>query len=413
MSVASHPVTRPVWWPAVLRRFLGVEDLSARTLAPYAASLARLSAALNGVTERRLSETAYMRDARLRRAYQLYYVTVNFLKPIWALKELYPAGLPPGRDVFRVLDLGCGPGTGVAAMHAWLEDTKSERRIRIEGVDAVDANAGRYRELGALLSGVTRHAVECDARCGDAIRPATAEPVYDLVLAMNLLNEIPEARHAQFLARCGAALAGGGVLLLIEPALRETTRPLLRLRDHAVRSEWRVSVPCHRQDDCPALVDAKDWCHHDLAWERPPFIAVLDEAIGNIKKSLKFSCVALERGAEREAEPEARTSVDTEVGERLRVVSELFVEKGRSWCYCCGVSGRRLYQRNHRDRRDANAAFDTLVRYDTIAVADAEMRAHDVRITAESRVRIETRRADGPGAVEARPGSDAKQENNV
>lgn len=407
MTGTTPSVALPAWWPDVLRRFLGIEDLTARSLAPFAAPLARLSASLNDVGARRASHTTYMRDARLRLAYQLYYVTVNLLKPLWLLAEVYPSGIPAGPGPFRVLDLGCGPGTGVAAMHAWIAAMLtssavplSPRAVRIDGVDAVEANAERYRELGALLSVETGYAVEVDARYGDATRPGGDAPVYDLVLAMNLLNEIPEARHRKFLERCGAQLADGGRLLLIEPALRETTRPLLRLRDHALRSGWSVQVPCYRQGECPALTNEKDWCHHDLPWQRPSFIAMLDESMGNVKKSLKFSGIALRQGTEPVATA-ADTISSARAGgiERLRVVSEMFVEKGRRSCYCCGESGRRLFQRNDRDRSPENAVFDTLARYDRIVVEDALARTHDVRITATTRLRVEP-----PAGVEPNAG---------
>jgi hypothetical protein len=198
-------------------------------------------------------------------------------------------------------------------------------------------------------------------------------------MAMNLLNEMTDASHPKFLSQCAELLLPGGALLLIEPALRATSRALLRLRDHAVIEGWRVRVPCFRQEDCPALVNEKDWCHHDLPWERPPFMAMLDDSIGNIKKSLKFSCVVISReGGEAAEVPDAP--------DRLRVVSELFVEKGRSWCFCCGAAGRLVYQRNTRDRSESNAAFDALRRYDALRVTGAEERAHDVRITESTEV---------------------------
>ncbi|MDX9758377.1 MAG: small ribosomal subunit Rsm22 family protein [Bacteroidota bacterium] len=399
MSATTPPVVLPGWWPDVLRQFLGIADFTARSLAPFAAPLARLSDTLNDVDARRASTSAYMRDSRLRLAYQLYYLSVNLLKPRWALNELYPSGPPAGHEPFRVLDLGCGPGTGVAAMHAWAADVRSTRRIHVDGIDAVEANVARFRELGALLSAESGSPVDCDAWKGDATRPVTSATPYEVVMAMNLLNEIPETRHPHVLARCGAVLRPGGVLLLIEPALRETTRPLLRLRDRAVRSGWTVMLPCHRQGACPALENEKDWCHHSLPWERPPFIAFLDEAIGNVKTSLKFSCIVLRNDAATDVRIPAEEGGTEASGdrdsfgmdrERLRVVSEPFVEKGRRSCYCCGASGRRLYQRNDRDRSDVNAAFDLVTRWDSIDVRGAEPRRHDVKITAETRVRAVT-----------------------
>jgi SAM-dependent methyltransferase len=364
----------PAWWPEVLQRIIGIRDFEAPSLQLFTSAIARLSGHLNDLEERHGTSSVYMRDRRLRHAYLLYYVTANLLKPVWALTQLWPEGPPRSAVPLRVLDIGCGPGTGVAAMHAWYGQTPRDRAIHIEGVDAVEANAALYREAGALLNGATGYGIGCEARAGDALRFRGEEVSYDLVLAMNLLNEMPDAAHPKFLSRCADLLLPGGVLLLIEPALRTTSRALLRLRDQAVSEGWRVRVPCFRQEDCPALANEKDWCHHDLPWERPAFMAWLDESIGNIKKSLKFSCIVLAR-----EDGEAR--VATDASDRLRVVSELFVEKGRSWCFCCGAAGRLVYQRNTRDRSESNAAFDALQRYDTLLVTGAEQRGHDVRIS--------------------------------
>ena len=372
----SNPelLSLPAWWPEVLQRLTGIPDFEARSLQPFASALARLSGHLNDLEERHGTPSVYMRDRRQRQAYLLYYVTANLLKPVWALTELWPDGPPRSDSPLRVLDLGCGPGTGVAAMHAWYGRKTTDRAILIDGVDAVEANAALYREVGALLNGATGYGIGCEARAGDALRVRGEDSPYDLVMAMNLLNEMPDAAHPKFLSHCAELLLPGGSLLLIEPALRATSRALLRLRDHAVSEGWCVRVPCFRQEGCPALVNEKDWCHHDLPWERPPFMAWLDDSIGNIKKSLKFSCFVLTR-----EDGESAGAADT--SDRLRVVSELFVEKGRSWCFCCGAAGRLVYQRNTRDRSEANAAFDALQRYDTLRLTGAEERAHDVRIS--------------------------------
>lgn len=381
MKSSPDLLSLPAWWPEVLRKMTGIPDLEAASLQPFASALARLSGHLNDREERHGTPSVYMRDRRQRLAYLLYYVTANLLKPVWALTELWPDGPPRSTAPFRVLDLGCGPGTGVAAMHAWCAHTAHDRAIHVDGVDAVEANAALYREAGALLNGATGYGIGCEARTGDALRFRGEDIPYDLVMAMNLLNEMPDAAHPKFLSHCADLLQPGGTLLLIEPALRATSRALLRLRDLAVSEGWRVRVPCFRQEDCPALVNEKDWCHHDLPWARPPFMAMLDDSIGNIKKSLKFSCVAISREGGEAAEV-------SDAPDRLRVVSELFVEKGRSWCFCCGASGRLVYQRNTRDRSESNAAFDTLQRYDSLRVTGAETRAHDVRISPSTVVTI-------------------------
>jgi SAM-dependent methyltransferase len=369
----------PEWWLPVLQRMTGLPDLAPRSLQRFVPTLRELSAHLNECEARRTAPVAYMRDRGLRESYLLYYVTSNFLKPDWPLGEIWPAGPPASAEPFRILDIGCGPGTGVAALHAWCDRVHPARPLSVRGIDSVEANASLYREMGRVLRAHTGHAVDCTAVVGDALRLEGESRGYDLLMGMNVLNELHPSAHARFLARCAELLMPGGKLLLIEPALRATSRGLLALRDKAVQEGWTVELPCFRQDACPALAGEKDWCHHDIAWERPDFIAWLDEEIGTIKRSLKFSCIVLHR-------EEAATRWNHEGPSPLRVVSELFEEKGRSWCHACGAGGRRVYQRNRRDRSDANALFDELRRYDAILLEGETDRAHDVRISAECRV---------------------------
>ncbi|MFZ1729323.1 MAG: small ribosomal subunit Rsm22 family protein [Bacteroidota bacterium] len=375
----------PIWWMPVLKKMAGIPGFKPHDLLHIVPFVKQLSSHLNDVDQRRNASSSYMRDKRLREAYLLYYVTSNLLKLLWPLQELWPAGPPAvnAKDVdtpFRVLDVGCGPGTGIAAMHAWRDAFPGPRPIHVKGIDSVHANAVLYREMGQVIREHSGHTIECDAMAGDARHLEGDSGQYDLVMGMNVLNEIPEPARPRFLQRCAELLAPSGALILIEPALRATSRGLLQLRDLAVQEGWTVAAPCFRQGSCPALVNEKDWCHHDLHWNRPDFIAWLDEEIGNIKRSLKFSCVVLQRD-----ENSARTGVENE--SPLRVVSELFVEKGRSWCFGCGESGRRVYQRNRRDRSDTNAAFDDLQRYDAIVIRGEEDREHDVRIPSDAEVR--------------------------
>ncbi len=370
----------PEWWKPVLKHVAGISDFEPRTLRRFVPPLQSLSAHLNELEARRVAAVPYMRDRLLREAYLLYYVTSNFLKPDWPLREVWPGGLPHGTESFRVLDIGCGPGTGIAALHAWCDSVHPVQPISVRGIDAVEANAALYRETGQALRARTGHAIDCDAAVGDARRLEREPGGYDLIMGLNVLNELPASAQPPFLAHCAELLLPGGRLLLIEPALHATSRALLTLRDQAVQSGWMVEAPCFRQGPCPALNREKDWCHHDMPWERPDFIAWLDEEIGNIKRSLKFSCLVLRR-------TNAGTPRNAGGPFPLRVVSELFEEKGRSWCHACGEHGRRVYQRNRRDRSDANALFDHLHRYDAILLEGELDRAHDVRIPVECRVR--------------------------
>ncbi len=379
----------PNWWPVVLERMLGVHPDDAAVTPRYAAALRRLSEYLNDTPSRRHATRPYLRDRVLRETYLLYYATANMLKVLPPLLELRRGGGPGAMDTgdgssdgapLRVLDLGCGPGTGVAALHAFLETLPEAPAVEMLALDAVAANTDTATALAAHLRDVTGRKVTLRTETADLAHPPELDAQFDLILGMNVLNELATGPASRLRAWLTRHLAPQGDLLLIEPALRETSRMLLEYRDAAVKEDWTVFAPCFRQGGCPALRDAGDWCHHDVAWERPAFMAALDEEVGNIKKSLKFSFLLLNR--------DGRTLRDhIALRNPQRVVSELLVEKGRARCFVCGTEGRRMVMRNRRDRREGNAAFDRIERYDIVEVTGEEQRAHDMRIPAEGAVR--------------------------
>lgn len=385
------------WWPALLERMLGVHPDDPAVIRRYAPALRRLSEYLNDTTARRSATRPYLRDRALREAYLLYFTTANLLKLLPPLAELrrgdalrgdavsmtYDAehvGDARSGRILRVLDLGCGPGTGVAGIHAFLETLRAPVAVEMLALDAVTANTDAAAQVAADLRERTGLPVTVQTERADLAHPPELEERFDLVLGMNVLNELSPGAASRLREWIIQRLAAAGDLLLIEPALRETSRTLLHFRDAAVAEGWTVYAPCFRQKGCPALLNPGDWCHHDVTWERPAFMTALDEEVGNIKKSLKFSYQLLNR--------DGRTlGTHLPLRKPQRVVSELRVEKGRARCFVCGGDGRRLVMRNRRDRRVENASFDALERYDIVEISGEEQRAHDMRIPPEGGVR--------------------------
>src|SRR5262249_3887639 len=107
---------------------------------------------------------------------------------------------------------------------------------------------------------------------------------FDLVVAAHLLGELfvdrpPEHRVAQR-ARCvrawvGELLSAGGTMILVEPALRDTSRELLAVRDQLLAlSDLGIVATCIWGGPCPARAHGGDWCHDAATttvgpWEGP------------------------------------------------------------------------------------------------------------------------------------------------
>jgi len=357
----------------VLHRLAAVDVDNTAHLRRLLPAVQRLSGHFN-TTDRSNSPLSrrYLADGALRQAYLLYFVTANLLKPLPPLRELQLAGLPGDGRTLRVVDLGCGPGTGLLALLAFLDAHAPDIEIEYTGMDVVPAALREVERMAALLA--TRPAgLRVRTQLLDLDRMAPACGDADLVLMMNTLNELAPSTDETRLHALHASLRPDARVLFMEPALRHSSRRLLRLRDVAVRDGWTVFAPCLRQQHCPALADERDWCHADVPWERPAWYALMDEELGNVKRSLKFSYLSLSLdGATLDRYvPQSAISAAPSAA-AARVVSELVDEKGRYRCFLCDARGRLACQINKRDLGDDNADFARLARYDIVLTAGSD-----------------------------------------
>lgn len=357
----------------VLKHYFGLDTGDSALLRRTADAVQRLSAHLNDVQTRRNQRTLpYLSDPALRAAYTLYYMTANMLKLHVPLGEIALAGVFRERSDLSVIDLGCGPGTGLAGLVSWLPP---DCDLSYTGLDVLPQALDFTATLGVALKSVLP-GLHLSTMRADISRVRSHSASYDVVLMMNALNEIPDnARSVNALLRQMTKV--NGWVVLIEPALRSTSRRLLELRDTLVHEGWTVYSPCFRQQHCPALEAPQDWCHHEAAWERPEYIRTIDHMLGMVKLSLKFSYLVLNRHG-------ATLAGQLDTANPCRVVSELAKEKGRSWCFACGEQGRVRLRRNTRDASASNAAMDTLNRYDIISVNNAEARGDGQQVLPET-----------------------------
>lgn len=282
-----------------------------------------------------------MADPELRRAYE----TDLAPRTRAALGKILSEVIPADASIRRALDLGAGTGAAGA-----------EIRARFGGVEltSVDRVAGP----GVLVADVVGRS-----------RPAGVRGHFDLVVATHLLNELPPTlsifdRAALVAGWCDDLLVQDGWCVIVEPALRETSRALLGVRDRLLERGLFVVAPCFWQGPCPALTRDRDWCHSAAP------------AVADGRSRVDFSYLVLRQSG---------TPVTDQT--LFRVVSDRLEEKGRQRVFGCGPAGRTSIVRLDRDRTDENAAFDQIERGDTITIDQVTRTGEGVRIPRQALVR--------------------------
>jgi SAM-dependent methyltransferase len=251
----------------------------------------------------------------------------------------------------RVVDLGAGTGAVGRALRA-----RFGERLPVIAVDVLPAP-------GVLRADLSTGLPDVDGR-------------FDLIVAAHLLNELfvdqspaerVELRARRVLAWSRSLLAARGLMVLIEPALRATSRELLAVRDQLLAAGLEVVAPCLWKGPCPALARDRDWCH--------------DAAPIEHGARVDYSYLVLR-------EPSAvGTASDPGPDPTLfRIVSDPMVEKGRLRLFGCGPAGRHPLVRLDRHASPSNAPFDTLHRGDIAKIAGTQMAGDGLRIAADSTV---------------------------
>jgi Mitochondrial small ribosomal subunit Rsm22 len=369
-----------------------------------------------------------------------------------AVRELVATGvLEPGSGPLRVLDVGAGLGATTWGLVRALEAHRRRERPRVAapgqvasmgpaespgspvhvhatwvdadrqalevGSDVVRARAGQGG-AGSIALSVTAVARSIARGSGAAVPPGDSAR-YDVVLVGNVLSELdvgepPDVRVERHAALLGDLLERNleshGALVVIEPALRDRTRHLHRVRDVLAARGATVFAPCLHARPCPALVAGGDWCHEDLPIDLPRWLVPVARAAGLRREGLTFSYLVLRRDGARLADHAGEIGpAATRAGAgRLRVVSDLIRTKGKREAFVCGELGapacaaaagprasRVRVERLDRDRAMGNLVWDTLARGDllvmdpppTLPTAEPEPGGtHPLRIGPEDRV---------------------------
>jgi len=260
---------------------------------------------------------SYLNQPPLRSAYLAYFHPQQVLRGMAALEEtrvratargLWPAGRP------RVADLGAGLG----AMSQALLLTGT-RPAEITLVDHQKSALVEARDLTLRVAGEEPPRVRtASERIGAWLARAIREGWrYDLVLLGGVLNEVHDD-WAPLVERAASILdpssPGGGLVVIVEPALPPTARKLMATREAALGATTTIA-PCTHGAPCPLLALRKDWCFTVRAAELPPRVASFARRLGHQTNETRFALWAF-------AAREGAAPFEIEERRHARVVSD-------------------------------------------------------------------------------------------
>ena len=224
---------------------------------------------------------------------------------------------------------------------------------RLRAVEAI--RPVKLRCLPADLRQLTRSAA------GRAIDEVARAGGYHLILLGSVLAELPTEEHEPLASTLLRALSADGSLLILEPALRETSRALHSLRDRLLRrGSIQVVAPCTTDRPCPALERPTDWCHELRSWQPPSRLRQLAAATGLRRRDLKWAYLTL--GRPRSVDGDEPRTASAGASPLYRVVSSVIRSKGKRELFLCGPDGRSRAVRLDRNASEANAPFAGLGR---------------------------------------------------
>jgi hypothetical protein len=341
--------------PIVAREHFGTHDLHGPALAQ---AVRRVSEAYR----RERGSPADLRDREALCARLKFFLPRDWPKIAAPLAELASVGALPVAPLLRVLDLGAGLGTtGLGAASFALAQPGIER-VRIDAIDRDSAALGVAAKLSERFARDAHLALELTPRVAalSAGLLDRLQPPYHLIVLGFVLNELgdvePDAvrHHQQWLSRLSELLTDDGVIVVLEPALRTSSRTLQQVRGVLASASGPpyVFAPCLHRDACPLLERERDWCHEQLPLALPAQLIPIARAAGLRIAELTYSYLTLHRAPRSLAELDSRACLQ-------RVVSGPLRSKGKLELVVCGGNATHKLRRLDRHASPSNRALET------------------------------------------------------
>ncbi len=313
-------------------------------------------------------------ESRYADAYFALNFPINFMKAYLLgnrLTNLFK-GLT-SEDKIRILDLGCAEGAGMFGLFYALNQVKPDSHFNLTGIDVSNAFNKRCRKIYDYLDN-KYHNIDMqliNRSVASFIEQTSAR--YDLIIISNALIEIfqSDAIPVDAFMNILSLTSNSGVLVIIEPALKNATRRLMSLHDKIISNNYKILLPCLDNYPCPLLRRKNEWCHQSIKWIPPAYLQEINARLYRKIEYLKFSHLVV---CKQDCVPKSVPC--------YCVVSRLHKEKGRKRCLVCTNAGIVELMRLNRNESMPNKDFEFINPGDIICIENpVRVRPHFWKIT--------------------------------
>ncbi|MGA2052448.1 MAG: hypothetical protein ABSH19_03965 [Opitutales bacterium] len=292
----------------------------------------------------------YGADEELATGYGLFYFPQSFVRTRLALAEAVELrgwrpfdGDGDGRTA-RVLDLGAGAGAAGLGAAMFLHERGLAEAVELTAVDHSADNLARLvaltREKAERLPGLRVRTVAENALEWVKRESPRGTEAFNLIVLGFALNEMLPAAlglgpRLELLHQLRRSLSESGLLLVIEPALRETAEPLQELSDALCGKgasshgppvpRWGPYLGDH---GCPLRAEKKFWNHEVRRWTPPGAMTVLNRKLWREIGELKFAYALHGKQAPPELPEVFRATAKAPEALTVRLVSPFHLGKG-------------------------------------------------------------------------------------
>jgi SAM-dependent methyltransferase len=303
----------------------------------------------------------YGADEELAVGYGLFYFPQSFVRVRLPLAEAIELrGWRPLADgeaprPLRVLDLGAGAGAAGLGAALLLREQGSGDKVELMAVDNSADQLARLttlvRENSGRLPGLRVRTVVQNALDWVAKELVREETPFDLIILGFALNEMLPAAlglkpRLELMQQLRRGLGERGLLLILEPSLRETAEPLQELSDALatkavgatapILPRWGPYLGGHR---CPLRSEKVFWSHEVRRWTPPNSLALVNRKLWREIEEVKFAYALHGRIAPPELPEPYRAAEKAPDGLLVRLVSPFHLRKGGFVAAAVGTDG--------------------------------------------------------------------------